>query len=122
MVALDRIKTPKEISNLKKTIFLTADILFVNGIPSFIFLSRKIDFTGVSHPKERTAAIIFNDFKAIFRFYLHQGSRIQTVHADGELGALKDLIKKYAGRSQSEPDKCKQTRARNREKYLRRQR
>ena len=55
-------------------------------------MSRKIDFTGVSHLKGRTAEIIFDAFKAIFRFYLQQGFRIQTVHKDGEFGALKDLI------------------------------
>ena len=35
---------------------------------------------------------IFDAFKAIFRFHLQQGFHIQTVHADGEFGALKDLI------------------------------
>ena len=40
----------------------------------------------------RMKEIIFDDFKAIFRFYLQQGFRIQTVHADGEFGALKDII------------------------------
>ena len=92
VVSWDRIKIPKEIANLKKTVFLTADIFFVNVIPFFIPLSRKIDFTGVSHLQGRTAAIIFNAFKAIFRFYLQRGFLIQTVHADGEFGVLKDLI------------------------------
>ena len=92
VLAMDRIKIPKEIANLKKTVFLTADIFFVNGIPFFISLSRKIDFTGVSHLKGRTAAIIFDAFKAILGFYLQQGFHIQTVYADGEFGALKYLI------------------------------
>ena len=65
MVALDFIKIPKEIANLKKTVFLTAAIFFVNGIPFFISQSRKIDFTGVSRLKGRTAAIIFDAFKDI---------------------------------------------------------
>ena len=91
-VASDRIKITKEIANLKKIVFLTADIFFVNGIPFFISLSRKIDFIWVSHLKGRTEAIIFDAFKDIFMFYLQQGFRIQTVHADGEFGALKDLI------------------------------
>ena len=38
------------------------------------------------------AAIIFNAFKAIFRFYLQQGFGIHTVQADGEFGELKNLI------------------------------
>ena len=70
LVASDCIKIPKEIANLKKTVFLTADIFFVNGIPFFISLGRKIDFTGVSHLKGRNAVIIFDAFKAIFILYL----------------------------------------------------
>ena len=71
---------------------MSTDIFFVNRIPFFISLSRKIDFTGVSHLKGQTAAIIFDAFKAILRFYLQQGFHIQTVYADGEIGALKYLI------------------------------
>ena len=92
VVASDCIKIPKDIANFKKKVFLTADIFFVNGMPFFISLSWKIDFTVVSHLKGRTAAIIFDAFKAIFRFYLQQGFRIQIVHEDGEFGELKDLI------------------------------
>ena len=45
VVASDRINIPKEIANLKNTVFLIADIFFVNGIPFFVSLSRKTDFT-----------------------------------------------------------------------------
>ena len=92
MVASDRINIPKEIANLKKSVFLTANIFFVNRIPFFIYLIRKIDFTGVSHLKVRTSEIISDAFKAIFRFYPQHGFHIQTVHTDGEFGALKYLI------------------------------
>ena len=63
MVASDRIKIPKEIVNLKKTVFLTAGIFFVIRILLFISLIRNIDFSGVSHLIGRTEAIIFDDFK-----------------------------------------------------------
>ena len=79
VAASDRIKIPKDISNLKKTVFLTTDILFVNRILLFVSLSRKLDFTGVSCLKGRTEAIKFDAFKAIFRFYLQRGFHIQTV-------------------------------------------
>ena len=46
----------------------------------------------MSHLKGRSASIIVDAFKNIFRFYLQLGFRIPTVHADGEFGALKDLI------------------------------
>ena len=92
VVASDCIKIPKDIDNLKKTECLTAEMFFVNRILFFISLNIKMDFSGVSHLKWRTAAIIFDAFKGIFRLYLQQGFRIQTVHKDGEFGALKYLI------------------------------
>ena len=42
VLASDGIKIPKEIANLNKTVFLTPEILFVNRIPFFIYLSRKL--------------------------------------------------------------------------------
>ena len=40
-VALDCIKITKENNNIKKTVFLTAEIFFVNRIPFFIHTRRK---------------------------------------------------------------------------------
>ena len=65
VVDSDCINIPKDIANPKKAVFLTDEILFVNGIPFFISMSRKIDFIGVSRLNGRTAAIIFDAFKDI---------------------------------------------------------
>ena len=89
---MDRIKIPKEIANIKKTVFFTAGVFFVNRIPFFVSLSRKIDFTGVSRLKVRTVEIIFDAFKAVFRLYIQKGFHIQTVHVNDEFGVLKYLI------------------------------
>ena len=70
LVTSDCIKIPKEIANLKNTVFLTAGIFFVNGIPLFISLSIKMDFTGVSHLKRSTEAII-SDALRLFLDYIY---------------------------------------------------
>ena len=41
VVSEDRIKIPRELQKLKKTVFLTAELFFVNGI-TFLFLSAAI--------------------------------------------------------------------------------
>ena len=92
VVEADRIQKPKEIKNLQETVFFTADIFFVNRIPFFITFSRNIYFTGISNLHGRTALIVFNVFKEFFRFYLQWGFLIQTVHDDGEFGALQVII------------------------------
>ena len=42
VVASDRINIPKDIANLRNTVFLITDIFFVNRILFFISLSRKL--------------------------------------------------------------------------------
>ena len=68
------------------------DILFVNGIPFFLSLSRNIYFTGVIHLPGRSKKQIFQDFKELFRLYIRDGFRISIVHADGEFAPLKQMI------------------------------
>ena len=76
---------------------MTADIFFVNKIPFFLTLSRKICFTAVNHLANRTVPEIFKAFKEIFQYYLQRGFRITTVSADGEFEPLKTLIESIPG-------------------------
>jgi hypothetical protein len=62
-VARDYVKVPKELLKLHKEVFLTTDIFFVNKIPFFLTLSRKICFTAVNHLADRTVPQIFKAFK-----------------------------------------------------------
>jgi hypothetical protein len=64
-VAGDFVKVPRELLKLHKDVFLTADILFVNKIPFFITLSRKICFTTVKHLSDRKVKTIFAAFKEV---------------------------------------------------------
>ena len=50
-VEVDIVKIPKELVKLHKEVFMTSDILFVNGIPFFILLGRNITFTVLIHIK-----------------------------------------------------------------------
>ena len=88
----DLMKVPPLILKLYRDVFLTADIFFVNAIPFFISLSRKIDFTGTSHMRDRKLQTIFENFLSIYRFYLRRGFRIVTVLMDGEFAQLQVKI------------------------------
>jgi hypothetical protein len=96
-VAKDFVKVPNDLLKLHKEVFLTVDIFFVNKIPFFLTLSRKICFTAVNHLADRTVPQIFKAFKEIYQYYLHRGFRITTVHADGEFEPLKTLIDTMPG-------------------------
>ena len=96
-VIKDFVKVPKELMKLHKEVFLTMDIFFVNKIPFFLTLSRKICFTAVNHLADRTVPQIFKAFKEIYQYYLQRGFRITTVHADAEFEPLTTLIKALPG-------------------------
>jgi hypothetical protein len=82
-VARDYVKVPMELMKLQKEVFLTTDIFFVNKIPFFLTLSRKICFTAVNHLSDRVVPQIFKAFKEMYQYYLQRGFHITTVHADG---------------------------------------
>lgn len=90
-------KVPVEILKLRKEVFLTADLFFVNKIPFFLTLSRKICFTAVNHLSDRKIGTIFAAFKEIYQYYLHRRFRITTIHVDGEFKPLKPMIQALPG-------------------------
>jgi hypothetical protein len=96
-VARDYVKVPKELLKLHKEVFLTTDIFFVNKIPFYSTLSRKICFTAVNHLADRTVPQIFKAFKEVYQYYLQRGFPITTVQADGEFAPLKTLIESMTG-------------------------
>jgi hypothetical protein len=96
-VAREYVKVPKEILKLHKEVFLTTDIFFVNKIPFFFTLSRKLCFTAVNHLADRTVPQMFKAFKEMYQYYLQRGFHIMTVHADGEFAPLKTLIESMPG-------------------------
>jgi hypothetical protein len=81
-VARDYVKVPMELMKLHKEVFLATDIFFVNKIPFFLTLSRKICFTAVNHLVDRTVPQIFKAFKEMYQYYLQRGFHIKTVHAN----------------------------------------
>ena len=91
-VAQSIVKIPTEILKLNKEVFLMADIFFVNGIPFFLTISRKLMFTAVNHLASRKVKNVFKAFKEIYGYYLKRGFRITTVHADNEFGPLQEMV------------------------------
>jgi hypothetical protein len=91
-VARDFVKVPVELLKLHKEVYITADLFFVNKIPFFLTLSRKICFTAINHLADRTVPQIFKAFKEIYQYYFQRSFHITTVHADGEFAPLKVLI------------------------------
>ena len=82
-VARETVIIPKELINLHQNLFMIADIFFVNGIPSFIFIGRNITFTLVSYLSDRKSITIFKALNKIYMYYLKRGFCITTLYVDG---------------------------------------
>jgi hypothetical protein len=93
----DFVKVPKDLLKLHKEVTMTADIFFVNKIPFFLTLSRKICFTAVNHLLDRKVATIYKAFEEIYRFYLNWGFHINILHVDNEFAPLQALIQAMPG-------------------------
>jgi hypothetical protein len=96
-VARDFVKVPVELLKLHREVYNTADLFFVNKIPFFLTLSRKMGFTAINHLAARTVPQIFMLFKEIYQYYLQCGFHITMVNADGEFAPLKALIESLPG-------------------------
>jgi hypothetical protein len=96
-VARDFVRVPKDLLKLHHEVTLTADIFFVNKIPFFLTLSRKICFTAVNHLSDRTSKTIFKAYENIHKFYLNQGFLITAIHVDNEFAPLQVLIQSMPG-------------------------
>ena len=90
-------KISMDLLNLRKEVFLTLDILFVNNIPFLLNLSRKICFTAVNRLANRTVPQIFAAVKEMYQYYMHRGFLITTVHSDGEFAPLQALVASLPG-------------------------
>ena len=90
-------KIPVGLINFQKEGFLTCDIFFVNKIPFFLTLIRKIYFKAVNHLANRKVPYIFKYFKEVSKYYLNRGFCITSVYADGEFRPLKILIEYLPG-------------------------
>jgi hypothetical protein len=91
-VARDFVKVPSHLLKLHRDVTLSADIYFVNKIPFFLTLSRKICFTAVNHLANRTVKTIYKANEEIHKLYLNRGFHITTLLVDGEFAPLQVLI------------------------------
>ena len=65
-VTTNMVEVPKEIRELHRIVTISFDIFFINKIPFFLTLSRKICFSTVTHLANRKIRTIFAAFKSIF--------------------------------------------------------
>ena len=81
--------SPPNLIDLHKYVTLVGDVMFVNGIPFLVTMSRRIRFITVQHVPDRKASALANVMKQVMNLYSRAGFVCQTALMDGEFEPLK---------------------------------
>jgi hypothetical protein len=68
-VMIDYVQIPKEIMSLSRNVILAIDIMFVNGLPFMVSISRKIKFTTVEYLLGRKQNHLVKSIRKIINLY-----------------------------------------------------
>jgi hypothetical protein len=113
-VATDYVQIPNEIMSLNRNVTLAIDIMFVNGLPFLVSISRKIKSTTVEYLIGRKQHHLVNSIKKIVNLYKQRGFTIETALMDREFeclrGDLPELNLNTTAASEHVPDVERQIR------------
>jgi hypothetical protein len=87
-VMADFVAIPKEIIDLNKEITLAANILFVNGMPFVMSMSRKIKFATMEYVSSRSEPNLIRSLLKIIKLYKARGFDPRTALMDREFECL----------------------------------
>ena len=82
------VSIPQQLIDLHKYVTLVADVMFVNGLPFFVTLSRRIRFVTVQFVPKRSAGELSNVLKLVINLYKRAGFTCQCAIMDGEFEKL----------------------------------
>eukprot|EP00804_Cyclotella_cryptica_P023700 CCRYP_019316-RA/>CCRYP_019316-RA protein AED:0.38 eAED:0.25 QI:0/0/0/1/0/0/2/0/908 len=83
------VEVPRDFVKLHRFITLTADIMFVNGIPFLLTRSRGVQLITVEYLPRRTTRVIGDKLTRILQFYQRGGFTVQTALMDREFEAVR---------------------------------
>ena len=91
-VTIDYVEVPRDFLDRHRNVTLTADVMFVNGLPFLITLSRGINLVTVEFATTRTAANLCKLLKRVVTLYAAADLKVQTVMMDMEFQPLQELM------------------------------
>ena len=91
-VVEEYMKMPRDFYQLHKFVTLSADVMFVNGIPFLITFSRNIRLITAEHVPTRTARQLAKSLMNIVELYGRGGFLVRLVLMDMEFEKIKDKV------------------------------
>ena len=92
-VITDYVEVPKRILDLNKEITLSADIMYVQGMPFFITVSRDLKLTTTELMSDKTQQTILNCITNIQSVYKNRGFEVKTLLMDREIIPVVDNLR-----------------------------
>ena len=86
------VSIPRAFYERIKNVTLAADVMFVNGLPFFVTLSRDIKLVSVEFLPSRTADQLCSSLRKVIRIYRRGGYMIRTSLMDMEFEPLVDIL------------------------------
>ncbi len=72
-VRADYVKIPRDFIELHKYVTIVADVMFVNGLPFLVTLSRGISLVTIKFLPSRTSKRLANSMEHVIRIYRKAG-------------------------------------------------
>ena len=87
-----RVGIPRDFYKLHKMATITADVMFVSGIPFLVTFSRKIKFQTAEFIPKRTAILIAKSLKKVLLLYARGGYIVKLALMGKDFDAVKEHI------------------------------
>jgi hypothetical protein len=91
-VHIEYMDIPRSIVDRYPAVVLAVDVMFVDGIPFLVSVSRAINLITAEFTPVRTAKNLANNIKNILRVYDRGGFRVTTLLMDNEFESLSPLL------------------------------
>jgi hypothetical protein len=91
-VQMEYIDIPLSILDNHRNVTVTADVMFVNGLPFLITASRGLNLVTIEYASPRTASNIAKLVNCVYNIYAAAGLKLQTLLMDMEFEPLKALF------------------------------
>ena len=88
----ERLKIPRDFYWLHKYVTLTADLMFVSGLPFLVTYSKGIKMTTAEYVPGRTAVELANSLLKVTKMYALRGFVVKTCYKDKEFDKMKELV------------------------------
>ena len=86
------ISIPRELYKMHKRVTITADVMFVSGVPFLVTLSRKINFRTTQFLPKRTARTLADSLAKVIMLYTRGGFIVNLAIMDKEFDAIKECV------------------------------